>query len=70
MIAKEYDVNLIADCKIGKYDIEFHDAKSEPFRLYGVWHDGERYVRIPKESTMTLTKPVIMCYNYVIFITL
>ena len=63
MIAKEYDVNLIADCKIGKYDIEFHDAKSEPFRLYGVWHDGERYVRIPKEIAAGISEGIAYGYS-------
>lgn len=63
MIAKEYDTNLILETKIGEYDVEFYDAKCEPFRIYGVWHDGERYVRIPKDIAAGISKGIAYGYS-------
>jgi len=44
---KEFDVNMIIDTKLDNYDVEFHNVESEPFRIYGMWRDGDRFYRIP-----------------------
>ncbi len=48
MFAKEYDLNFLPDDTIGKYEVKYHDVRDEPFRLYGVRHDGERFAIIKK----------------------
>ena len=49
IFAEEYDKNCLADDNVKGYDVKYYDVKEAPFRVYGVWHDGERYVRFPKE---------------------
>jgi len=43
------DTNFKIETNIERENIRFYDAKSEPVRLYGVWHDGECYRRVPAE---------------------
>lgn len=45
----EIDKNLKVETQIKKEGIKFYDSKSEPFKIYGVYHDGERFRRIPQE---------------------
>ena len=49
MDISKIDPNLIVPCSIGKLDVCYHDVDSPPFRIYGVWRDGDRYYRIPPE---------------------
>ena len=43
------DKNFVIETNIERENIKFYDAKEAPIRLYGVWHDGERYRRVPKD---------------------
>lgn len=36
-------------CSTEREGMKLYDAKCEPFRIYGVFHDGERYRRVPKQ---------------------
>ena len=45
----EIDKNLKVETKIEKEGLKFYDAKCEPFKIYGVYYDGERYRRMPQE---------------------
>lgn len=63
MFAKEYDSNFLPDEKIGKYDVKYYDVKDEPFRIYGVWHDGERFVRLPKDVAPAISEGMIHAYS-------
>ena len=63
MIAKEYDSNFLPDDKIGKCDVKYYDVKREPFRIYGVWHDGERFVRLPKEIAPKVSEGMTYAYS-------
>ena len=63
MIAKEYDSNFLPDDKIGKYDVKYYDVKCEPFRIYGVWHDGERFVRFPKDIAPKVSEGMTHAYS-------
>lgn len=49
MDISELDVNLKVETNIGKSDAVFRNARSQPFKLYGVFHDGRRYRRFPAE---------------------
>ncbi len=42
------DKNFAIETNIKRDNLKFYDAKSAPFRLFGVVHDGECYRRVPK----------------------
>ena len=43
------DKNFKIETKIDKPDIEFHSARSAPFRIYGVFHQDGKFRRMPEE---------------------
>ena len=47
----EIDKNFKVDDKVQRDGMKFYDIKEEPFRIYGVFHDGEKYRRMPKSVT-------------------
>lgn len=63
MFAKEYDSNFQADDKVGKYNIKYYDVKCEPFKVYGVWHDNERFVRLPKDIAPKISNGMTDAYS-------
>ena len=63
LVAKEYDSNFFADDKIGSYDVKYYNVKGAPFRVYGVWHDGERFVRVPKEIAPKISVGMTQAYS-------
>ncbi len=58
MRLEDIDKNMAA-AKVKERDgYLFRDAKEAPFRLYGVFHDGERYRRVPKEQAERINSGV------------
>ncbi len=45
----KYDKNFIVDTSIKKDNIVFYNIDEEPFKVYGVFRDGEVYRRLPEE---------------------
>ena len=43
------DKNFTIETNIERENIKFYDAKEAPIRLFGVWHDGECYRRVPAD---------------------
>ncbi len=43
------DKNFVIETQNERDGMKFYDAKSAPIRLFGVWHDGECYRRVPKD---------------------
>ena len=43
------DKNFKIETNIQREKLEFHDVKISEVSLYGVWHDGECYRRVPKD---------------------
>ncbi len=43
------DKNFVIETNIERENIKFYDAKEAPINLYGVWHDGECYRRVPRD---------------------
>lgn len=42
----------------------FYDAKSAPFKIYGIYHDGKQYRRMPQEIADTVNEGVArLCTN-------
>lgn len=54
----EIDKNLKVETEIKKDGIKFYDIKEEPFKVYGVFHDGERFRRIPDDVAKTVSEGV------------
>ena len=54
------DKNLKVETEIKKEGIKFYNALEEPFKIYGVFHNGERYVRMPEEISKTVSNAVHM----------
>ena len=63
IFAAEYDKNCLADDNVKGYDVKYYDVKEAPFRIYGVWHDGERYVRFPKELAPKVSDGLAIAYS-------
>ncbi len=49
MPANQVDKNLVVQTTIQKEGIKFYNIDDEPFKIYGVWRDGDRYYRIPAD---------------------
>lgn len=58
MNISEIDKNFKIETKIGKDDIEFHNALSSPFSLHGVFYDDGKYRRMPEAIAKTVSKGV------------
>ena len=41
--------NTQFETEIANENLKFYDAKDEPFKTYGVYHDGEKFRRMPQE---------------------
>ena len=54
------DKNLRVETEIKKEGIRFYNALEAPFKIYGVFHNGERYVRMPEEVSKTVSDAVHM----------
>lgn len=44
------DKNFLVKTRITENGVKFYDAKSSPFLLHGIFHDGLTYRRIPKDT--------------------
>ena len=57
-MAKQFDKNMIIPTKIEKQGIRFYSIDDEPFSIYGVWRDGDRYYRVPYDVATNVSKVV------------
>ena len=54
----EIDKNFKIETKIGKKDIKFYSADEEPFKIYGVFRENEKYRRLPESVAKTVSDGV------------
>ncbi len=54
----EFDKNLKVETQIKKDGIKFYDIKEAPFKIYGVFHDGECFRRLPDDVAKTVSDGV------------
>ena len=47
-MAVQHDTNMIVETKLNKPDIKFYNIDCDPFKIYGVWREGDSYLRIPQ----------------------
>ncbi|MBE6645498.1 MAG: hypothetical protein E7612_09035 [Ruminococcaceae bacterium] len=43
----EIDSNLKVETSIEREKLTFHNARTEPFKIYGIYHDGKKFRRLP-----------------------
>lgn len=58
MEISEIDHNFKTERILGKNNIEFYDADKPPFRIYGIYRDGEKYRRMPEDVAKTVSEGV------------
>ena len=52
------DQNFKVETKINKPDVVFYDTKQEPFVIYGVFFEGDRYRRMPESVAKAVSNGV------------
>ena len=58
MKLEELDKNFEVETSIGKDDIRFFDIEQKPFKIYGVFKENGRYLRMPEEVAKTVSEKV------------
>ena len=53
------DKNFKIETNIERENIKFYDAKEAPIRLFGVWHDGDCYRRVPADVAENTSEGVV-----------
>ena len=61
---EKIDKNFAVPTGINKDDVVFYNALSEPFRIFGIYHDGEKYRRMPDDVAAKTNEGVLaLCAN-------
>lgn len=60
----KYDKNFKVDTTIDKSDIKFYNAEEAPMRLYGVFREGNGFVRLPGEIASATSEGVAALNNH------
>ena len=56
------DKNMTSSKTIDKTGFDFYDIDEAPFRIYGVYRDGEKYRRLPPEVAETVNEGVLILH--------
>ena len=59
----DLDKNFKVETKIKAEDIQFHNVRNAPFKIYGVFHDNGRFRRIPTEVAKTVNETVLALHS-------
>lgn len=54
----EIDKNFKVETKIKKDGMKFYDSKLAPFKVYGLFHDGKKWCRLPEEVAKNVSDGV------------
>ncbi len=55
----EIDTNFKIETELDLPDVKFYDPRQEPFKIYGVKHDGVRYRRVPEDIAEALNPSIV-----------
>ena len=58
------DKNFVVDTKIDKKDIKFYNVNEAPFKVYGVYHNGERFIRMPSDVAKNTSEGVYSLHDH------
>ena len=59
----EIDKNFTVQTKIEKEGIRFYDPKLSPFKVYGLFHDGKKWCRLPEDVAKTVSEGVLFLHD-------
>ena len=59
----EYDANMVIKEYVDEEPVLFYDIDNDPIRVYGVWREGEHYVRMPKAVAETVSEGIANRYS-------
>lgn len=57
---EEIDKNFRANTDVSGKNVEFHSAEEEPFKIYGVFRENDRFCRLPKSVAQTVNEGVAL----------
>lgn len=58
------DKNFIVDTTIDKEDIRYYNIEEPPFKIYGVFREGDRFRRMPEEVAKTVSDGVLSLHAH------
>ena len=58
------DKNFVVDTKIDKTDVRFYNVNEAPFKVYGVYHTGQQFVRMDSEVAKNVSEGVFGLHNH------
>lgn len=63
-MGKPIDANMIVESKLNKEGIRFYNIDNEPFSIHGIWRDGDRYYRVPRDVAKEVSANIYdMCHK-------
>ncbi|MBR3968577.1 MAG: hypothetical protein IKJ93_03210 [Clostridia bacterium] len=64
MDISKIDKNFKVETKIERDGLKFYDIDESPFKIYGVFREGERYVRMPSDIAKGVSDRVFSLYAH------
>jgi len=58
------DKNFKVESKIEREGLTFYDIDETPFKIYGVFREGEHYVRMPTDTAKSVSERVVSLYRH------
>ena len=58
------DKNFKVETKIEREGLKFYDIDETPFKIYGVFREGEHYVRMPTDAAKNVSERVVSLYRH------
>ena len=64
MDISKIDKNFKVETKIEREGLTFYDIDEAPFKTYGVFREGEHYVRMPTDAAKSVSERVVSLYRH------
>ncbi len=64
MDISKIDKNFKVETKIEREGLTFYDIDQAPFKIYGVFREGEHYVRMPTDAAKSVSERVVSLYRH------
>ena len=59
----DIDKNFKVETNINRDNLQFYDIKQEPFRIYGLLYENERFCRIPSDVARNVSEGVYLLHS-------
>ena len=64
MDISKIDKNFKVETKIEREGLTFYDIDEAPFKIYGVFREGDHYVRMPTDAAKSVSERVVSLYRH------